>query len=153
LSSFVLTLHSFCSSDNRIFNRNLKIRIKKVCQKYSQVRSCFEVFIVRNPMVQSKFNFDVWFVIYRFLVSINVACGWCHHLLFSFACMHSNPTSCPFLQRWVDFMPFKCIRAPKKQRPPTLGEGRDPWNLECAFQDTPTFRDPGCYQGGRCGRS
>jgi hypothetical protein len=30
------------------------------------VRSCFEVFIVRNSMVCPEFNFDVWFVIYRF---------------------------------------------------------------------------------------
>jgi hypothetical protein len=30
------------------------------------VGSCFEVFIVKNLMVRSEFNFDVWFVIYRF---------------------------------------------------------------------------------------
>jgi hypothetical protein len=30
------------------------------------VRSCFEVFIVKNPIVPSEFNFDVEFVIYSF---------------------------------------------------------------------------------------
>jgi hypothetical protein len=38
----------------------------KSLSKYSQVRSCFQVFIVRNPMVRSDFTSDVWFVIYRF---------------------------------------------------------------------------------------
>jgi hypothetical protein len=39
---------------------------KKSLSKYSQVGSCFEVFIVKDPMMQSEFNFDVWFVIYIF---------------------------------------------------------------------------------------
>jgi hypothetical protein len=58
--------------------------------KYSQVGSCFEVFIVRNPMVQSEFNFDVWLVIYKFF-SFNQCCM-CLVLsiLFCFACMQSN---------------------------------------------------------------
>jgi hypothetical protein len=34
--------------------------------KYSQVESRFKVFIVRNPMVQSEFNFCTQFMIYRF---------------------------------------------------------------------------------------
>jgi hypothetical protein len=43
-------------------------------------------------MVKSKFNFGVGFVIYRFfLVSINVACGWCHH--FCFLLLACTPTS------------------------------------------------------------
>jgi hypothetical protein len=39
---------------------------KKSLLKYSQVRSCFKVFIVRNLMVQSEFNFNVLFAIYSF---------------------------------------------------------------------------------------
>jgi hypothetical protein len=38
----------------------------KSLSKYSQVRSCFKVFIVRNPMMQSEFNFDIYFLIYKF---------------------------------------------------------------------------------------
>jgi hypothetical protein len=37
--------------------------------------SCFEVSIVRNPMLRSEFNFNVSFVINNFLVSVNIACG------------------------------------------------------------------------------
>jgi hypothetical protein len=62
--------------------------------KSSQVGSCFEVFIARNPMVRSKFNFDVCSVIYRFFFSFNQCCIWLmSSILFSFACMHSNPLS------------------------------------------------------------
>jgi hypothetical protein len=39
---------------------------KKSSSKYSQVRSCCEDFIIRNLMVQSKFHFDVRFMIYTF---------------------------------------------------------------------------------------
>jgi hypothetical protein len=61
---------------------------KKSLSKYSQVGSCFEVFIVKNPMMQSEFNFDVWFVIYRFF-SFNQCCMWLMlSILFSFACIH-----------------------------------------------------------------
>jgi hypothetical protein len=38
---------------------------KKVYQNI-EVGSCFEVFIVRNSMVQLEFNFDTRFMIYRF---------------------------------------------------------------------------------------
>jgi hypothetical protein len=53
------------------------------------VGSCFEVFIVRNPMMRSEFNFDVWLVIYRFFkfqLMLHVA----DDFVFSFAYMHSS---------------------------------------------------------------
>ena len=36
-------------------------------QPIHHVRSCFEEFIVRNSMVQSEFNWDIW-LSYDFLV-------------------------------------------------------------------------------------
>ena len=47
--------------------------------------SCFEGFITRNAMVQSKFNLDAHFVNYRFL---NFATNYDITLLFYYACMH-----------------------------------------------------------------
>jgi hypothetical protein len=41
----------------------------KNLSKYRQVGSCFKVVIVKNPMVQSEFNFDTQFNIYRVLSS------------------------------------------------------------------------------------
>jgi hypothetical protein len=41
---------------------------KKSMSKYSQVGSCCEVFIVINSIVQSEFNFDTRFMIYRFFL-------------------------------------------------------------------------------------
>jgi hypothetical protein len=41
--------------------------MNKNLSKYSQVRFCFGVFIVRNAMVQSEFKFDARFMIYCFL--------------------------------------------------------------------------------------
>jgi hypothetical protein len=67
--------------------------------KYSQVRSCFEVFIVKNSMVKSKFNFDTRFVIYRFFLIFKqfgeIGFFWCFAcmqvirvLVYLFSCMH-----------------------------------------------------------------
>jgi hypothetical protein len=52
--------------------------------------------------------FDLWVIARFFLVWINVACGWCHpyHFLFSFACMHFNPSWCPFLFFWKGLPSF-----------------------------------------------
>jgi hypothetical protein len=81
--------------------------------KYSQVGSCFEVFIVRNPMVRSEFNFDVWFVIDNFLVSINIACGWCYQFCFLLhACTPTWDLQRQFVVLWLKWH----IRAPERGR-------------------------------------
>jgi hypothetical protein len=77
------------------------------------VGSCFEVFIVRNPMVRSEFNFDVWFVIYTFF-SFNQCCMWLMSLnLFTF--LHAcTPTSVAF----SDMFPEATWKSPLDSPPP-----------------------------------
>ena len=41
----------------------------KILSKYIYVGSCFEEFIIKNTMVQSKFNLDIYFVNYRFFLN------------------------------------------------------------------------------------
>jgi hypothetical protein len=42
--------------------------VNKILSKYIYVRSCLEVFIVKNIMVQSEFNLDISFSTYDFFV-------------------------------------------------------------------------------------
>jgi hypothetical protein len=84
--SFVLALHSFVLAITEYITL-IKNANKKFVKKWDLVS---KFLLSRNPMVRSKFNFDVWFLIYRFcLVSINVAC----EILFSFARDTCTPTS------------------------------------------------------------
>jgi hypothetical protein len=48
--------------------------MNKFFSKYSQVGSCSEFFISIKSMVQSEFNFDTRFMIYRFLNFKQLAC-------------------------------------------------------------------------------
>jgi hypothetical protein len=69
---------------HKIYNPNLKNTNKNFVKIWS-VGSCYEYFIVRILMVQSEFNFDSCFIIYRFF---NFACEVTSSSL-SF-CMHAG---------------------------------------------------------------
>ena len=45
----------------------MKLMLKKISSKYTELGSSFEALIARNTMVQSDFNLDAWFGKYGFL--------------------------------------------------------------------------------------
>jgi hypothetical protein len=64
----------------------------KILTKYNQVRSCFEDYIVRNLMVQSKFNLDIQLRFMVFEVLNFIAYRMTSSILSFYACMyHSFP--------------------------------------------------------------
>ena len=81
---FLNLKHHLSSIQNILFLYN-KYLLFKILSKYIHVGSCFEGFIIRNTMVQSKFNLNVYFVNYRFFKFVanhNIT------VLFYYTCMH-----------------------------------------------------------------